>query len=987
MQFRRLFFGLVFVSLCGIVAESAAPLSPTSVEPTVVEPAIPGEVLWFADHEIGDLSQWEASNGGGSWTSGGGVSMASRAFAHSGRWGMRLSIDTPGESGAGGFRTDEPQRHESLAYSVWYYFPEEYSVSVWWNVLQWTSDSPSQGNLPFYILNVGNRSDGSMFFYLYDWQAGRSRTQTVTDIPVGRWFRIDALYQCAGDGTGRVTLWQDGAQLFDVRNTATRYPDGDCQWGVNSYSDGVNPAPATIYIDDVVIAVPDAGGSSAAVPPTISTGNLPAARVGSAYTASLSAAGGTPPYLWSIASGQLPPGLTLNSQGTISGTPTGSGDFGFTVQLRDSAGTPQSATSVPLVIDVAPLPLNILTTGLSDGAVGDPYSADLSASGGAPPYTWTLYSGALPPGLTLDSQGRVRGTPTGEGSFTFRARVDNSSAVPQTDVSAPLTIYVEPPAAGAALWTADFETGDISQWEVNDGGGWWTTGGGVSMASQDFARTGRWSMRMSINTPGASGTGGSRTGEPQRYDALNYGVWYYFPERSSAPVWWNLLQWTSDSPREGNRPFFILNVGNRPDGSMFFYLYNWQTGQSHSQTVKNVPVGQWLKVEAFYECAGDGTGRVAVWQDGVELFDVAGVQTRYADGDCQWGVNNYSDTVSPSPTAVYVDDLVITVPGNAGGVPPLPLTISSGELPGGTLGEPYSATLASSGGTPPYSWKMVSGQLPTGLTLSGEGAISGTPLTASTFGFSAQVSDSASPPQKATTSPLTITVDAPPVSSGTVLWSADHETGDISQWYYPSTGPFGNYGGGMFNSGVASVTPSLDYARSGRWSLRMTIATPPMSGARLFRWSEPQRYGGLYYSAWYYLPRRYSVPNFWNVFQWKSKRTTGQIDPFFVLNVGNRSDQSMFLYLYDWQNSRSYSQSVADIPVGRWFRIEAFYECTGGTNGRVTFWQDGVQLLDVRNVRTRYSDGDCQWSMDSYSDGLIPSPSTIYIDDAAIIQR
>jgi len=52
--------------------------------------------------------------------------------------------------------------------------------------------------------------------------------------------------------------------------------------------------------------------------------------------------------------------------------------------------------------------------------------------------------------------------------------------------------------------------------------------------------------------------------------------------------------------------------------------------------------------------------------------------------------------------------------------------------------------------------------------------------------------------------------------------------------------------------------------------------------------------------------------------------------------------------------------------------------------GRVTFWQDGEEILDARNVQTRYRDGDCQWSVHNYSASLDPPEAAIYVDDAAI---
>jgi hypothetical protein len=153
-----------------------------------------------------------------------------------------------------------------------------------------------------------------------------------------------------------------------------------------------------------------------------------------------------------------------------------------------------------------------------------------------------------------------------------------------------------------------------------------------------------------------------RWAEPRAYPALYYQAWYYFPQQYSVAQWWNVMQWKSQRDNTStNDPFFVLNVGNRPDGSLYCYLYDWQTKRSYHQTVKNIPIGQWLQIQAFYSCAGDGTGRITIWQDGVLLFDIPNVQTRYSDGDCQWSVNNYSDAIKPQPVTIYVDDAAITL--------------------------------------------------------------------------------------------------------------------------------------------------------------------------------------------------------------------------------------------------------------------------------------------------------------------------------------
>lgn len=87
------------------------------------------------------------------------------------------------------------------------------------------------------------------------------------------------------------------------------------------------------------------GTSFAAVnAPVITTTSLPAGTVGQPYSATLAATGGTTPYTWSLPSGQLPNGLSLSAQGTISGTPTQAGTASFTVQVTDANGLSQTAS-------------------------------------------------------------------------------------------------------------------------------------------------------------------------------------------------------------------------------------------------------------------------------------------------------------------------------------------------------------------------------------------------------------------------------------------------------------------------------------------------------------------------------------------------------------------------------------------------------------------------------------------------------------------
>jgi hypothetical protein len=215
--------------------------------------------------------------------------------------------------------------------------------------------------------------------------------------------------------------------------------------------------------------------------------------------------------------------------------------------------------------------------------------------------------------------------------------------------------------------------------------------------------------------------------------------------------------------------------------------------------------------------------------------------------------------------------------------------------------------------------------------------------------------------------------------SAQVLWSANHDAGNMGEWYL-------NGCGGEFNSGVSQSVASTDVALSGSHSAKMTIGTPsaPESGARLFRWCESRSNQELYYSVWYFFPKHYIAPNWWNMFQWKSRNATRN-DPFYILNVGNSgAGGAMRFYLYDWQRKRSHAQGVMDVPVGRWFQVEAFYRCAADGSGRVLFWQDGQLLFDVAGESTRYGDGNCEWSVTNYSDLVDPDPTTVYVDDAAI---
>jgi len=103
-------------------------------------------------------------------------------------------------------------------------------------------------------------------------------------------------------------------------------------------------------------------------PLSIGTASLPNGTTGTAYSATLTASGGTAPYTWSLAGGALPPGLALSGGGAISGTPTTAGGYGFTVKATDSRSL---SASQPLSITVAAPAANTSLFGAAVPGVAD----------------------------------------------------------------------------------------------------------------------------------------------------------------------------------------------------------------------------------------------------------------------------------------------------------------------------------------------------------------------------------------------------------------------------------------------------------------------------------------------------------------------------------------------------------------------------------------------------------------------------------------
>ena len=203
---------------------------------------------------------------------------------------------------------------------------------------------------------------------------------------------------------------------------------------------------------------------------TVNPASMASATVGSAYTQTFNTTGGTSPYVWAVSSGTLPAGLALNtSTGVISGTPTSGAAASFTLRATDALGCTGTRA---YTLTPACLPITITPSTLSAGLVSTAYTQTLTASGGSAPYgSWTVTSGTLPSGLTLNaSSGVISGTPTTStgAAVNVTVRVTDSAGCQGSQV---VTIKICPTIAISPNSLANGTVGSLYSQTVAASGG------------------------------------------------------------------------------------------------------------------------------------------------------------------------------------------------------------------------------------------------------------------------------------------------------------------------------------------------------------------------------------------------------------------------------------------------------------------------------------------------------------------------------------
>ena len=191
----------------------------------------------------------------------------------------------------------------------------------------------------------------------------------------------------------------------------------------------------------------------------IMNSSLPQGVTNNFYQAQFNASGSQGALAWSVSAGALPPGITLTTDGGLSGTPTATGSYTFTVQVSDTVHTVTGQFNITITAS----PQITSATTLPAGTSGVPYSFTLQAAGGVPPYTWLVVSGGWPLGLDPGSGILSASDIADPGSYNAAVAATDSqghsSAPTQFSFTiAPGPLYLVPPPSGkvGVLYTGPF---------------------------------------------------------------------------------------------------------------------------------------------------------------------------------------------------------------------------------------------------------------------------------------------------------------------------------------------------------------------------------------------------------------------------------------------------------------------------------------------------------------------------------------------------
>jgi len=491
---------------------------------------------------------------------------------------------------------------------------------------------------------------------------------------------------------------------------------------------------------------------------------LPNGRVNRPYSYALQATGGQPPYTWSLESGYtLPPGLNLRSSGTVGGTPTAGGNYVFSVKVHDSSTQILTAT-VFLLIEA----LYVTPTNLPPAHLDQPYSATLQAEWGDPPFTWSLEPGSsLPPGLSLNGEGVVSGTPTVGGTYYFSVKVQDTTSQIATSwvflaVLTPLAITTTAlPDGNVATdyWTHLEATGGWGYyyWSLEPGstlpqGIHFDTGGYIGGTPTE---AGTFNLTLRATDGDQTATASLSLFIDNRLAILNtwppYGVVtanYSFKPVAlggTLPYSWSILAGTAGPEYTINAATGEITATPTEAGNFTLTLGVTDSSvpaqtASHQYAFTIFPVPRFLTASLPAAAVQAQYGTAVNVEGGIQPLSVRLVEGTFPPG-LNFSSQVYNSPVYISGTPTASGNFAFTLELADYSTPPVTarqqfsiqvneaLTITTTALPGGYYGEPYSAQVAATGGVPPYTW---SGPLPQALYIDS--------LTGEIFGFPMAVS-------------------------------------------------------------------------------------------------------------------------------------------------------------------------------------------------------------------------------------------------------
>ncbi len=227
----------------------------------------------------------------------------------------------------------------------------------------------------------------------------------------------------------------------------------------------VETANFTLYATNMLGMVTQAYTLHISGPPIfVTTSPLPFGSLGEPYSQQIEAIGDP---LFLLFGGTLPGGLTLGTNGWLTGTPTAVGDFNFTVRATNNLGY----TNRSFALNIGAGPVFSTTNPLPNGRISSAYSQQIVATGD-PDYS--LLSGAPPAGLTLSLAGELSGTPTAVGNFNFTIRASNQYGIADREFDLAILGAIPPWISSiratngnlVLTWTNYNDVGDVTVWRT-----------------------------------------------------------------------------------------------------------------------------------------------------------------------------------------------------------------------------------------------------------------------------------------------------------------------------------------------------------------------------------------------------------------------------------------------------------------------------------------------------------------------------------------